>query len=376
MTLLPFKMQAKCYGLGISALLRGPESAEIGASSGVCPFILNQGDTIDISIFEDGSDCIGHWCTIRRDGILIDSVAVNYAVYIPYQALIITTPGEYQIRAGLLAYDLSGSSTPYDHELRLSVITGIPPSDIVRLGIRGLFLEGAMPTITGAASMSSYLWSAAIVSSTEPYSSMGLTYGGSGGELLPTVQFLAFSPTIVDWVRLELYEGPELSNCVSAINALLSTNGVVRSSTWNTSLEFQTPPGEYFLRIVHRNHLPVTFGPMQFDQFGSCLVISSDEWPVIGEDTRVPSGSVTHALRAGNARPENALQRISYVGANNDRDAILQRVGGSNPLNIVSGYYNEDVNMDGMVKYTGTNNDRDVVLRAIGGIVPTAVVHE
>jgi hypothetical protein len=29
--------------------------------------------------------------------------------------------------------------------------------------------------------------------------------------------------------------------------------------------------------------------------------------------------------------------------------------------------------MDGVVKYTGTSNDRDVVLDVVGGTIPTAV---
>jgi len=38
----------------------------------------------------------------------------------------------------------------------------------------------------------------------------------------------------------------------------------------------------------------------------------------------------------------------------------------------VSGYWREDVNLDGVVKYTGTANDRDVILNSIGGTTPTA----
>jgi len=39
----------------------------------------------------------------------------------------------------------------------------------------------------------------------------------------------------------------------------------------------------------------------------------------------------------------------------------------------VQGYFPEDVNLDGVVKYTGTNNDRDKVLQTIGGVVPTNI---
>ncbi len=56
-----------------------------------------------------------------------------------------------------------------------------------------------------------------------------------------------------------------------------------------------------------------------------------------------------------------------------DRDPILTRNGGTVPTNTVSGYYTEDINLDGLVKYTGADNDRDPVLATIGGTVPTAV---
>jgi hypothetical protein len=32
-----------------------------------------------------------------------------------------------------------------------------------------------------------------------------------------------------------------------------------------------------------------------------------------------------------------------------------------------------DVNLDGTVRYAGTTNDRDIILQTIGGTVPTAV---
>jgi hypothetical protein len=59
------------------------------------------------------------------------------------------------------------------------------------------------------------------------------------------------------------------------------------------------------------------------------------------------------------------------MGAGNDRDPILNRVGGSVPTNIINGYHQEDVNMDGTVRYVGFQNDRDPLLSTIGGLVPT-----
>jgi len=66
--------------------------------------------------------------------------------------------------------------------------------------------------------------------------------------------------------------------------------------------------------------------------------------------------------------------QAKYTGTSNDRDLILQAVGGTTPTNVLNSVYSDaDVNMDGQVKYTGPNNDRDIILQTIGGTVPTAV---
>jgi hypothetical protein len=48
-------------------------------------------------------------------------------------------------------------------------------------------------------------------------------------------------------------------------------------------------------------------------------------------------------------------------------------VGGTLPTATVTGYWAEDVNMDGVVSYTGANNDRDPILVNIGGTEPNNV---
>jgi hypothetical protein len=60
-------------------------------------------------------------------------------------------------------------------------------------------------------------------------------------------------------------------------------------------------------------------------------------------------------------------ETVGYTGAGNDRDPILTRVGSTTPNATVSGYWREDVNMDGVVKYTGSANDRECAYRYAGG---------
>jgi len=66
-------------------------------------------------------------------------------------------------------------------------------------------------------------------------------------------------------------------------------------------------------------------------------------------------------------------QNLKYVGSGNDRDLILQLIGGSTITNTLTGYLSADVNLDGVVKYVGSTNDRDPILVNIGGSVPTVV---
>jgi hypothetical protein len=48
-------------------------------------------------------------------------------------------------------------------------------------------------------------------------------------------------------------------------------------------------------------------------------------------------------------------------------------MGGSVPTSTLRGIALPDVNMDGSVKYTGLDNDRDIILQNVGGQVPKAV---
>lgn len=83
--------------------------------------------------------------------------------------------------------------------------------------------------------------------------------------------------------------------------------------------------------------------------------------------------SGTGVLWAGDANGDGSIR---YTGSLNDRDLILQAIGGSVPTNTTSGYLQEDLNMDGIIKYTGVANDRDIILQSTGGSVATNVRNE
>ncbi|HRF80732.1 MAG TPA: hypothetical protein PL070_11670, partial [Flavobacteriales bacterium] len=75
-----------------------------------------------------------------------------------------------------------------------------------------------------------------------------------------------------------------------------------------------------------------------------------------GTDARVDVNGVM-CLRPGDG---NGNGTVAYAGEMNDRDIVLQAIGGSIPTNTLNNVYDRrDVNLDGRVMYVGTGNDRD-----------------
>ncbi len=162
---------------------------------------------------------------------------------------------------------------------------------------------------------------------------------------------------------------------LAARPALITRNGVIRDLDGDPYVNFPgLSPGSYRLAIRHRNHLAI--------MTGSNRSLSNDPSTVVnlrgtgggalygGADATQVVGGL-RALWPGDA---NFNGVVSYTGAGNDRDVILQAVGGSTPSNVVVGAYSgADVNLEGEIRYTGDNNDRDIILQTIGGVIPTAV---
>ena len=152
-------------------------------------------------------------------------------------------------------------------------------------------------------------------------------------------------------------------------NGLVQRDGDVVSPQGGPVV-FEADPGNYRLVARHRNHL----GAMT----DAAFTLSRDPIPVDLSDPALATfGTDARRLRdgkallwAGNAVFDNELR---YTGMANDRDAMLQRIGGVVPTATVGGYWVEDVTLDGLVRYTGAGNDRDRLLLGIGGAVPTAV---
>lgn len=237
----------------------------------------------------------------------------------------------------------------------------------VQLNAR-VFLGGPF----AAPMMSDALRSGGLIPVNEPYSAAGWPVVNGGGESIGTgVLAITGANAIVDWVRIELRDAGTPSTIVAVRHALVQRDGDIVDAMDGTSpIRLDAAPGEHHVVVRHRNHLGcMTATPIALSATPATLDLTTAATPTWGTAARMPVGTVL-VLWAGDV---NADHQLRYIGAANDRDAVLTTIGGSAPTATLEGYHAADVNMDGIVRYTGGANDRDPVLVNIGGGAPTAV---
>ncbi len=260
--------------------------------------------------------------------------------------------------------------------------TGTVPGGIVTQGFQQpkalrllanikAFLQGPYNSNTGA--MSDALRSNGLLPLTEPYTILGYSFVGGGGEST-TQSIIDFPGTnaIIDWVVLELRDKNDNTGVLFSRSALLQADGDIVEVDGFSAVRFPLPADDYYVVVRHRNHLGVmTRLPVALNTTPLVLDFTQASTTTFGTEARVSAGGAFPAelLWAGDVDANNELK---YTGSFNDRDPILLAIGGSIPTAVLSGQYRkEDVNMDGEVKYIGAGNDRDPILQNIGGSVPT-----
>ncbi len=234
-----------------------------------------------------------------------------------------------------------------------------------------VFLEGPYDAATGL--MHDGLRSLGLVPLVEPYTALGYVHVGGGGETTTSaVMAIPGHIAVVDWVVVELRAPFDPAAIVATRCGLLLRGGSVMTENLG-HLEFPVPPGPYHVAVRHRNHLGVmTADPVALTGGLTTVDFTLGSTATFGTDASkaLTGGSGTMVLWQGDVGGD---ERIQYTGSGNDRDRILQAIGGTIPTGTVIGYRAEDVNMDGVVKYTGEGNDRDPILQNVGGTVPTNV---
>jgi hypothetical protein len=119
------------------------------------------------------------------------------------------------------------------------------------LGFRmagSVFLEGPY---AGFGEMSTTLNTAAALPADHPYGVPPWNYAGSDS-------VISMPSDAVDWVLIEIRSDTAAASSIDTLAALLLRDGTLASPAGSDSLEFPNlPPGEYYVVVRHRNHLPV-----------------------------------------------------------------------------------------------------------------------
>lgn len=117
----------------------------------------------------------------------------------------------------------------------------------------------------------SVLLQGSYISSTSPYMSTVLNYGGYlplkqpfndppwnyNGHEEVSDNFFANNPTIVDWILVELRHKSNPTAVVSTRAAFLKSDGKIVDIDGMNKLGFYVPPDDYYVVVKHRNHLPL-----------------------------------------------------------------------------------------------------------------------
>ncbi len=233
-----------------------------------------------------------------------------------------------------------------------------------------VFLGG--PYDAGSDRMSDALRNAGLLPLNEPYTALGYQHVGGGGEgtVAPVLAITGVN-AIVDWVVVELRSASVPSQVLATRSALLQRDGDVVDVDGTSAVVFPVASGNYHVAVHHRNHLGImSASPVAVSGTSVTVDLSNGGVPLFGGTAATQQVGSRRLLFAGDV---NGNGQLVYAGADNDRDIILQAVGGVLATNTIAGYRNEDVNMDGIVRYTGGGNDRDIILQNIGGVVPTNV---
>ncbi|MCB0782323.1 MAG: hypothetical protein KDC03_22780, partial [Flavobacteriales bacterium] len=202
----------------------------------------------------------------------------------------------------------------------------------VQLNVQA-WLEG--PFDGGSGIMMDDLRASGLVPLSEPYTGLGYAHVGGGGEST-TAQALAVAGpnAVVDWVVAELRDQTDPTNVVASRSALLQRDGDVVDADGVSPLSFPVPTGAYHVALRHRNHLGcMTAGPVSLDAGITVVDLRSVATATFGTDARKAVGA-ERVLWAGDVTFNGELK---YVNQGNDRDPILQTVGGNVPTNTRQG---------------------------------------
>ncbi len=205
-----------------------------------------------------------------------------------------------------------------------------------------VMLSGAYVSSTGL--MRDNLRSLGYLPTAEPYTALGYTFTGGGGETVAPAVFTATGPdAIVDWVVLELRDKNAPATVIQSRAALLQRDGdVVDLDGKTTSVAFANlAANEYLISVRHRNHLAAaTATPVYLNTVATSVVDFTKATSVtMGTDAQRDMGGGKMGLWSGDGNANGQVQ-------NTDIENVWK------PTNGFSGYQRGDFNLNGEVQNT------------------------
>jgi hypothetical protein len=201
---------------------------------------------------------------------------------------------------------------------------------------------------------------------TQPYNVAPWNYAG-------TENVGSIPANVVDWILVELrstFNGAALDKRAG----FLLNDGTIVDLNGSSPLSF---PGfdiaNYFIVVRHRNHLAIMSAAAQPLSSVSVLydftTASAQAYGATAPMATLSGGKF--GLWGGNANPaSNSTTR--YSGPQNDPSAIFSFLGSAS--GVVSGYYIQDINMNGVVRYSGPSNDVSAIYSYVALNIRTSQV--
>jgi len=227
----------------------------------------------------------------------------------------------------------------------ISISEGFINPIVLKINISPIaLLQGAMlnPNTGEESLMRDDLRSNGLIETTSPYidaitaASAVFDLGGTSGTGLP-------EDDIVDWVWVELRDAIDNTTVIESRSALLQRDGDVVGVDGVSALRFNSPVGNYYLMIAHRNHVGIlSANTVSLSGTVTAIDFSADSALVTGGINGIADmGDGTFALFSGDYSGDGQIQ-------NSDKIAVEVQRG-------LSGYINADIDMNNQVQNTDLN---------------------
>ncbi len=311
--------------------------------------------TLNVDIWNGASWVNSVFSRIGNQGNSWQQATVNLSAYVG---------GDIRVRFR----GITGTGITSDMAIDDIQLTGVAQPTAIQLAL-GAFLDGPYVALDGL--MTDSLRHKNMIPLNEPYAGLGFLIAGGGGESTTAPVLAATgSNAVVDWVLVELRSIVDPTQIIATRSGLIQRDGDVVDTDGISPLSFNIAAGTYHIALRHRNHLGVmTASGVALSSTPTTVNLRNGSTATYGTEAQKSTSGV-YKLWPGNVIADD---QVLYTNESNDRDPILNLIGGVVPTAVVSGYHQEDLNLDGNVKYTNEFNDRDLVLQTIGGVVPTAV---